>query len=312
MLNLLAVSSMAFVNDYRFIIPLFITHITIIPLIYFNLDVFLEENLDNQEGTTGTKRGLLLAMSSLVGALSPLLAGYLTGSDSSDFTPVYVVSALALVPMMMIIIFAFKNFRDPLYKEIKLFSAIRSFWIRPDIRHVFSAHFLLQMFFCFTVVYIPLYLATVIGLNWQAIGIILFGGQLAYVFFEYPIGEVADKYIGEKEMMLAGFIILGGSIMSVSFIETTSVWPWIIAMFATRVGASLIEVTTESYFFKHTKSSDAQIISFFRITRPLAYVVGTLVAGLVLLYLPFNYLFLVIGVLMLPGVIFAHLITDTK
>ena len=191
-------------------------------------------------------------------------------------------------------------------------SAIHSFWINYNIRFVFLAHLLLQVFFCFMVVYAPLYLATKIGLSWSEIGIILFAGQLAYVFFEYPIGFIADRYLGEKEMMAAGFLILAISTSWLSVISTALILPWIIIMFATRVGASLVEVTTETYFFKHTKSTDAQIISFFRITRPLSYVFGAALGGISLLYLPFNLMFVVFGFLMIAGIFFAASIRDTK
>lgn len=83
-------------------------------------------------------------------------------------------------------------------------------------------------------------------------------------------------------------------------------------MFVTRVGASLVEVTTESYFFKHTRSSDAQIISFFRITRPLSYILGAVVASLSLLYLPFGLMFVTLGLLMVLGIVCAFALPDTK
>ena len=142
--------------------------------------------------------------------------------------------------------------------------------------------------------------------------VIIFAGQLAYVCLEFPIGRIGDLYLGEKEMMIAGFFILALTTASLSFIETSAIWPWALLMFATRVGASFVEVTTESYFFKHTRSSDAQIISFFRITRPLSYVVGALLGSLAILYLPFSYIFIVVGILMLPGVLFANRIADTR
>ena len=311
-LNFLAVGGMAFADSLRTAIPLFIVHITALPLILFNLDVFLEENIGNQESSTGAKRGLLLALSSLVGALTPLLTGYLVGSDGPNFSIAYLASAATLLPIFFIILFAFRNFQDPKYKEIQLFTAIRSFWVQSSIRSVFLAHFLLQMFFFFMVVYTPLYLATEIGFNWQSIGLILFSAQLAYVLLEFPIGRIGDLYIGEKEMMVFGFIIIAGSTATLTFLGTTSIWPWAIAMFVTRVGASLVEVTTESYFFKHTKSSDAQVISFFRITRPLSYVIGSLIGSLAILYLPFSYIFLVMAAFVLPGIIFGHQIVDTK
>lgn len=310
-LNFLAVGGMALSDSLRTSIPLFVLHLTVLPLIIFNLDVFLEENIGNKESSTGGKRGLLLALVSLVGSVTPLLTGYLVGA-TGDFDNAYLLSAASLLPIIFIILFAFKNFADPKYKEIELFAAIRSFWIKQNIRFVFLANFLLQVFFFFMVVYAPLYLATVIGFDWAAIGLIIFAGQLAYVFLEFPIGKIGDLYLGEKEMMLSGFIILALTTASLAFVDTVAIWPWALLMFATRVGASFVEVTTESYFFKHTKSSDAQIISFFRITRPLSYVIGALLGSLAILYLPFNYMFIVVGILMLPGVIFAHRIKDTK
>ena len=140
----------------------------------------------------------------------------------------------------------------------------------------------------------------------------MFFAQLAYVVLEYPVGIIADKYIGEKEMMGFGFLIIAISMSWMAFVTEQSILIWSIIMFTTRVGAALVEVTTESYFFKQTKSSDAQIISFFRITRPLAYIFGALLASLSLLYLPFNLLYVVFALLMIPAMFFTMNIEDSK
>lgn len=310
-INLLAVTGMAFADSFATAIPLFLIHLTVLPLIFFNLDVYLEELIGKKESTTGSRRGLLLAITSFIGASTPLFTGYLVG-EGANFTYAYYASALALLPAIAITIFTFRDIKDPKYKEIKVLKAFRSFWIDKNVRFVFNAHLLLQIFFFFMVAYAPLYLATEIKLSWQQIGIILFGGQLAYTFFEYPIGKISDKLIGEKEMMMVGFLILASTSAILSFIDTNAIWPWIFAMFATRIGASLVEVTTESYFFKHTKGSDAQVISFFRITRPLGYLLGALIGGLSLLFMPFQLVFVVLGLCMLPGVLFASFLHDTR
>jgi predicted MFS family arabinose efflux permease len=168
------------------------------------------------------------------------------------------------------------------------------------------------MFFMMMVVYAPLYLTRDIGFTWADFGIIMFFAQLAYVVCEYPIGLIADKYIGEKEMMGFGFLVLIISTAWMSITAAPSILLWSIIMFTTRVGASLVEVTTESYFFKQTKSSDAQVISFFRVTRPLAYILGALVASLSLLYTPFNFLFLIFAALLVPAMFLTTSIVDTK
>jgi len=73
-----------------------------------------------------------------------------------------------------------------------------------------------------------------------------------------------------------------------------------------------VEATTESYFFKHTKGNDANTMSFFRLTRPLAMLIGALAGSVALLYLPFELIFVVLGCMMLPGIFFTRALTDTK
>jgi sugar phosphate permease len=312
LLNLVAVLGMAYADELRVAVPLFIVHLIAVPLIVFNIDVFMEEQIGNNEGATGSRRGLLLAMASFIGAVSPLASSLLVDDTTGSFTNAYLVSAATLIPVILLLIFYFRDFTDPKYDEIEVFSAIRSFWVKANIRNAFLCHFILQMFFMFMVVYVPLYLTDNIGLSWREFGIIMFFAQLAYVLFEYPIGIMADKYIGEKEMMGCGFLIIAVSTSWMAFVITPSIIVWALIMFISRIGASFVEVTTESYFFKQTKSSDAQIISFFRITRPLSYVAGALLASLGLLYLPFNLLFIAMASFMVPALFLTLTLKDTK
>lgn len=311
-LNFLAVLGMAYADTLREAVPLFLIHLITLSVIFFNIDVFMEEQIGNNETATGSKRGLLLTLSSVIGATTPLLTTKILDYFNGDFTNVYILSSAIIVPIIAVMMFFFKDFSDPQYNEIDLFKAIGTFWRQTSIRSVFIANFSLNMFFVAMVVYTPLYLVNDIGLSWSEFGVIMFLAQLAYVFLEYPIGIIADKYIGEKEMMSFGFLIIIVSTTWISFVTAPSVLIWSIIMFTTRVGASLVEVTTESYFFKQTKSNDAQVISFFRITRPLSYVVGALLASLALLYLPFNLLFIGVALLMIPAMFGTMSIIDSK
>ena len=150
------------------------------------------------------------------------------------------------------------------------------------------------------------------GFDWELIGEILFVGLMAYVFLEYAIGVIADKWLGEKEMMALGFLIMTIATSWFTFLTPSEIGLWMVAMFMTRVGASLIETTTESYFFKHTNGKDTALISFFRITRPLSIVIGALLGSLVLSFLEMELLFIVLALLMLPGFFFTMMLKDTK
>jgi predicted MFS family arabinose efflux permease len=163
------------------------------------------------------------------------------------------------------------------------------------------------------VIYTPLYMSTVLEMAWSDIGRILFVGLMAYVLLEYVIGVIADTRLGEKEMMAVGFLILTVSTSWFAFLQDAPIILWMIAMFMTRVGASLVEVTTESYFFKHTNGSDSALISFFRITRPLATVIGAILGTVTLVLINrMELLFVVLGLLMIPGFFFTMGLRDTR
>ena len=299
-------------------LSLFVVHQAVVPIILFNLDVIMEVIIGEREESTGTQRGILLTIMSLTTALAPLALGKLINAahrihiGTSDFVLVYLLSAFFLIPFICVILTRFKTFKDPVYPHFKFREGLAEFWRYRDIRNVFFAHFLLQLFFTWMVIYTPLYLSNVIGLSWEEIGSVLFVGLMAYVLLEFAIGKIADAYLGEKEMMAFGFAVTAIATSWFVFLSNASIALWMTAMFLTRVGASFIETTTESYFFKHTEGKDTDVISLFRITRPLSYVVGPVLGGLTLHYFSFSFLFVILGLLMIPGLFFAMALKDTK
>ncbi|MFT5036818.1 MAG: hypothetical protein ACI9VM_000383 [Candidatus Azotimanducaceae bacterium] len=289
----------------------FVVFLTVNPLLYLCIDIFSETIIGNDESATGSKRGLTLTLMSLAAVAAPLTMTFVVG-DGDDLSAVYFTSAGFFVFFILFILAKFKNFNDPAYIKMHVKSTLRSLWARSDIRNVLLAHFTLQTFFTWAGIYIPLYLSTVIGLAWSEIGYIIAVGLTAYVLFDWPIGIIADKWIGEKELMAFGFVILAVSSAYIAFMSDATLLGWMVLVFITRLGASLTEVTTESYFFKHTKGGDAHAISFFRLLRPLSTVFGALVGSAALLYLDFNLIFVVLGILMVPGIFFTMALKDTK
>ncbi len=312
LLEAVALFFFPFVSSPFIIAFLFLVHLITVPLILFCLDIFMEAMIGDCEGETGGRRGLLLTVMSLTVALSALVSGYLIGDSTPHYGLVYLTSTGLLIPFLFVVTRTFKNYRDGIYAQDGFLEGIHHFWKRKDIRNVFCAHFLLQLFFAWMVIYTPIYLHTMMGFGWETIGQILFVGLLAYVFLEYMIGVIADNWLGEKEMMALGFLITAVATSWFAFLTPGDVTLWMIAMFMTRVGASLIETTTESYFFKHTNSNDTALISFFRITRPLSYLGGAILGSLTLIILPMNLLFVVLGLLMIPGLFFAIALHDSK
>ncbi len=288
-----------------------ILYLVINPLVYLNLDIFSETLIGKNEGQTGHVRGLTLSLMSLAALLAPLTISYVVGTGD-NLSQLYFIAIAVGTVFMLVVIFSFKRFVDPFYHRAKLRPLLRQCYDNRAIKLVLSTHFLLQIFFTWTVVYFPLYLASVLNLPWSTIGGIIAAGLLAYVVCEYPIGIIADNYYGEKEMMAFGFLILALAVAAISFMTTTEMIPWMVLMFISRVGASLVEVTTESYFFKKVAGGDANLMSVFRLTRPLSVLAGSLLGSLCLAIMPFNLAFLVLASVMVVGLFITLYIEDTR
>lgn len=309
--SLITLGLMGIEHGAVWIVLSFMIFMTLNPLIYLNIDIFSETLIGKHEGKTGHKRGLALALMSGIALLAPLTISLLV-DGGNNLAQLYAVSVGVGIIFMLIVIGVFRQFTDPVYEHLKLKRVLVLAWQNKNIRTVMAAHFLLQLFFTWSMIYIPLYLATVIGLSWGSIGIIIAAGLFGYLICEYPIGILADNYWGEKEMMGVGFFVMALSVATISAFSSTWVIGWMIIMFITRIGASLVEVTTETYFFKKVDGENAQLISLFRLLRPLATIVGALMGTVALMIFPFQLIFLVLALCLSTGIFISDFLVDTK
>jgi MFS family permease len=161
------------------------------------------------------------------------------------------------------------------------------------------------------VIYVPLYLIEYIHFDWKEIGALFTIMLLPFVLFEIPAGWISDKKLGEQEMMIGGFLIATGAIVAIPFLHNAFL-SWAVVLFISRVGASLVEVTTESYFFKKIGAKDSDLLSIFRMTRSVSYLVTPAIVVVTFLALSFQYSFLILALITLSGILFASRIRDTK
>ncbi len=307
LLELIAIAGLALAKTPSLLIVFFVAHQTIPPLIALALDVVLEK-ISKREALTGSVRGIFLTASNIALVLSPLLASFLI--TRAGFNSVYFLSALTLIPFILIMTMMFRH-RETEASTIQP-SKIGLLFLNPNIRSVVIANFLLQFFYAWMVIYTPIYLNHYIGFSWEHIGLIFTVMLLPFLLFEFPLGRLADKKTGEKEFMLIGFLLVAISTYLMTMHVSPSLLWWMAALFLTRTGAAFIEVTTESYFFKQVDARASGLISLFRSTRPLAYLVGAATGSLLLVFFPFSALFSVLAVIMACGVLVTLGMTDTR
>ncbi len=290
------------------IIPVFILYITSNSAIIFSLDVFIENYSDDV--STGKIRGLYLTTINLAWILSPLVSGAVISSVS--YQGVYALAAVFMIPVFFLLFYRFRNFTDSPYEEISIKETFKNIIKDKNIRKVSAVSFMLQFFYVVMVLYTPIYLHEHLGYGWDSIGVIFTIMLLPFALLQFPLGKIADKVLGEKEIMSAGFIIMGLSTIAITFLPKDGIILWAAILFITRIGASAVEVMSETYFFKKIRSGDAPIISFYRSMPPTAYVIAPLFVVPILWLFPYHYIFLALGLVMFLGLIFSLRIEDTK
>lgn len=286
----------------------FLLHLIVISLVYFNLDVLME-TVSTNEDETGNIRATFLTITNIIVVISPLLISAFLGNHG--YSTIYAISSLFLIPMYFFIR-KFKHITDVTLPHIQIRETLATFLKDKNLYNIFSSQFLLQLFYSFMGIYTPLYLQQYMGFTWSEIGVMFSIMLLPFVLIEIPVGKLEDSKYGEKEFLTIGFVILGISTLCISFITTKSFFIWTSILFITRIGAALVEISADTYFFKKVDQQKTNIIGFFRITRPLSFIVAPLLATLALQFIPFQYTFLIIGACMIIGTRYSIALEDTK
>lgn len=278
-------------------------------LTFTNMDIFLEAFSRNE--STGRTRGIYFTIYNLGWLVSPLLAGLIL--NYYNYALLFGFSLLLNLPLAVILYYKFRKAENHyLGKKFNLLKTLITVLKKPDLRKIFFVAALLQFFYAIEVVYGPIYLNQHIGLNWEQIGIVFTFMLIPFVIIQYPAGILADKYIGEKEMLFVGTVLMAVTSIAMGIYTGTSLIFWAIILFLSRVGASLVEIMRETYFFKKVDVDDIDLINSFRSTIPLAYLIAPILAAAILYYSKLNNIFVFLGVIMFLGLWPILTLEDTK
>lgn len=309
-LNALALIVIIFSSNPWLILPAFILMWVSSQLIWNNMDIFVESF--TRDVNTGKIRTIFFTFMNLGWIFSPLIASRLVGADDY-YNPVYFVSIICLILFYIIIVFNRKKVSLPIrYSRIDIKNTAIDFWKKDSFRGIYSVSFLLNLFYSSAVVYIPIYLHNNLGFDWSVLGIMFSIMLIPFVLIEIPAGIVADKYLGEKELMNVGFVILIISLLLFFTVKSANPVVWGAILFFSRVGSALIEAMRESRFFKMVDAKDISHINFLRTSYPLGYLVGSGLGVLLLSFFEIQYLFLFLAVIFLYSFYFTYIIKDSR
>lgn len=282
-------------------IAFFIPYFALNALIYYGLDVFLEHFSSNQ--TVGNTRGVFLTLNNLAWVGMPALVGML--ENRYGFGVVYFFAAFAALAALTTVFVGERHYHDSRYVHISFSKLLHGLQKRTAVRGSIALNFLLQLFYAWMVIYSPLYLTNKLGLSWESVGFIFSIMLIPFILFQYPAGRIVDKFSNERALIAAGFLIIGVSTLIFSLIGVVPFVVLALILFLTRVGASIVEVANESYFFKQVNDTDTQLIAVFRNMVPLAYLIGPALGVLLLSSNNYSLVFFVLGLLMLGASVVA-------
>ncbi len=300
-----------------------IGHITIIPIVLllfslslatyipisYGLDILLEAYTTN-ESDTGNGRSSFLTMINFAYVISPFIAGVVL--SLSGFPILYTLAAIILIPFVIIFKINFNKYKSVKYNTVPIFPTLKLIYANANLFNIFIIQFLIRFFFAWMVVYTPIYLIKDIGFSLADTGLIFSIILIPFILLEIPLGRYVDKLYGEKEFLIFGFLIMAISSYILSFITSADLALWILILFITRIGAAIIEIMNEIYFFKQVDNSNADTISIFRMLSPLAYIVGPALGSIFLFFIPMQLLFGIMGIILLLGVFISIKLKDTK
>lgn len=307
--QILTLLGLVFFSDSILFVGFFIVQLVLPALLVLDADVFLEHA--SARATTGTTRGTYLTIISGAFLISPLIAGFILGNGET-YGRMYLLSALVLIPALLILLFSFSHFKDPLYRPVRIGVALRHIARVRELRNICISNLLLRGFYSVMVIFMPLYLHTELHMPWSTIGILFTVMLIPFVLFEYPLGRLADRWFGEKEILAIGFFLMALATTLIPFIQASALVVWGIVLFLTRTGASAIESMNDSYFFKHVDATDTETIALYRMLDPLAYIIAPLLATIVLSYFDMRFIFLALGICVAIGIPVALRLKDTR
>jgi MFS family permease len=281
------------------------------PFAAYALDVLFESALSSK-AVAGQERTEFLTASNLGSLIAPLILAAVLGG-TNDYVRVFAAAGAILIPFLVLL--AVRTLpKGSVPKLSHMEDTLVCMAKDPDLGAVTFAHFLLYLFYAWAPLYAPIYLHSVLGIPWSTLGWMFAVMVTPYILLEYPAGWLADRFVGDKKMMFAGFVFAGAGLFLLGTLSSASPLSLILVILVgSRVGTALIESMSEGHFFRRVSEQDVNSISVFRGIWPLANIIGPVAGSVLLSFGNYHSLFISTGAfLLIAGVVTTSLITDVR
>lgn len=271
-----------------YVLPIYLAtfslHHILTPYILFNLDKLFEDYTHIED--RGKGRGIYLTVWNTPFVVVPILLSTLA---TATLPLTYVISFCLLIPFLILISSYIQNPTDetettPLInsatlEKISVSDKLSRFWADKLDRNSFIIQCSLHLYYGITGVMLPVYLHNYFGFEWDHIGLLLAAILTPFILIQIPFGKIGDQRHNERQLFVWGIIItviftVAAALVSPSLGMEASFVLLLSTLFLSRVGCSLIEISTETMFYKHVTQRDEFALLMFRAGRLLPYAAG--------------------------------------
>lgn len=306
-LQICAMAVLVMVPPSIFGIVLLMINIVTAYLMYVILDIIMESYSEDKK--SGRIRGLHLMVINLGFILGPILSTRIL--EKYDYSGLFFLSMIISMAIFVVGLVGLRGGNNKFNGNITVSDLVKKIFVNKNLMRIYWISFVLEFFYALMTVYTPLYMLD-LGMTWSQIGIIFTIMLVPFVIINYPVGIIADKKLGEKEMIIFALFVMAFSTLSIFFVTSKSVLVWGFVLFLTRIGAAMIETLRDSYFYKRIDGDDMDIISFFRTSRSTAYISATAASAMLLIVFRVNAIFLFLAGVVLLALFPAFKLVDNK
>ncbi|KKP66903.1 MAG: hypothetical protein UR66_C0003G0057 [Candidatus Moranbacteria bacterium GW2011_GWE1_35_17] len=263
-------------------------------------------SVDNESGRI---RGMHLSISNAGYLVGPLLSAQLL--NKYGFDGVFFVSLVVYVFILIFNLVYIRRTNHRFRTKINVNELLKKVYKRKNIMRIYYVSFVLEFFYALMIIYVPIYLLEK-GFTWDQLGVAFTVMLIPFVLVQYPVGLMADKKTGEKEFLIFSFFILGISTLLFYLSDSKDIMVWTTILVLGRIGAALIEILRESYFFKRIDGNDVDIVDFFNTSRPVAFIIATAISSILLLFFSTTSVFLLVAIVCFSAIYPALKLADNK
>lgn len=257
----------------------------------------------SKETELSRNEGVMYTLMNVAWVIGPLIAGIL--SELLGISFIFVISAIFMI--LALLSFKVSGIKDSnLKKKIdrNMFKNFAEFFRNKNRVLAYIIGGGVPFWWALIYLFIPMYIIQK-GLPIEWVGYFLFAVAVPMILFTYVFAKLAGR-VGFKKLFKIGFFILFASVLACFFVGgiptlfgLSNVYIILGILVLASVGMAMLESTVEAYFFDLMKGKEE--LHFYgpyntnlEVSRLIAYAVPSLI----LIFLPFKYIFLFFAAIM--------------